>query len=105
MCGDTRCLHGTTHLFPPRRSSDLSGQALRMAFSDVAFATMSHLGVLTEAAVGLPERESLGNDIYGAFGRDFATADRRRIMVAAISTRQWQALMIDRKSTRLNSSH
>lgn len=75
------------------RSTTGNGQALRIALSDVAFATMSHLGILTEAAVGLPEREPLGNDIYGAFGRDFATADRRRVMVAAISTRQWQALM------------
>jgi 2-methylfumaryl-CoA isomerase len=30
--------------------------------------------------------------MYGAFGRDFATADRRRVMVVAISLRQWQSL-------------
>jgi len=37
-------------------------------------------------------RPPLGNDLYGAFGRDFATADGRRIMLAAISNRQWRAI-------------
>ncbi len=69
------------------------GQALRLALSDVAFGVMSHLGVITEASLGLPEREAIGNDIYGAFGRDFATADGRRVMVAAVSARQWRALV------------
>lgn len=69
------------------------GQALRIALSDVAFGVMSHLGVITEASLGLPEREAIGNDIYGAFGRDFATADGRRVMVAAVSARQWRALV------------
>lgn len=70
-----------------------AGQALRLALSDVAFGAMSHLGLLTEVELGLPQREPIGNDIYGAFGRDFATSDRRRVMVAALSLRQWQALV------------
>ena len=43
---------------------------------------------------GAPSRADrpIGNDMYGAFGRDFATADDRRVMVVAISLRQWQSL-------------
>src|SRR3984957_4515982 len=34
----------------------------------------------------------MGNDLYGAFGRDFLLKDRRRIMLCAISNRQWRAI-------------
>ena len=30
--------------------------------------------------------------MYGAFGTDFATKDGRRVMVVAISLRQWESL-------------
>lgn len=70
-----------------------SGAELRIALSDVAFATVSHLGLLAEAEVLAVDRPSLGNGIYGAFGMDFATADGRRFMVAAISVRQWTSLV------------
>ncbi|MCX7888476.1 MAG: CoA transferase [Rhodobacteraceae bacterium] len=76
-----------------RRQATGAGAALRIALSDVAFATLSHLGVLAEAELLERDRPAIGNDIYGAFGRDFVTADGRRVMVAAISGRQWQALV------------
>jgi 2-methylfumaryl-CoA isomerase len=69
------------------------GAELRIALSDVAFATVSHLGILAEGELLGRERPSIGNHIYGAFGRDFATADGRRLMVAAISLAQWSALI------------
>ena len=69
------------------------GAELKLALSDMAFTMLSHLGVLTEAQVLGQERPSIGNHIYGAFGRDFATADGRRVMIAAISAGQWAALM------------
>jgi len=65
---------------------------LRLALSDVAFTTLSHLGMLAEAQVLQQDRPSLGNDLYGAFGRDFGTADGGRIMVAGFpptSGRRW----------------
>jgi len=37
-------------------------------------------------------RPVLGNQVYGAFGRDFATSDGRHIMVTGISDKQWQNL-------------
>jgi len=83
---------GLTVAIDARRRTG-SGQTLRIALSDVAFGVMSHLGLLTEAALRLPEREAIGNDIYGAFGRDFVTSDHQRIMVAAVSLRQWKALV------------
>ena len=39
------------------------------------------------------ERAPIGNDLYGAFGRDFATKDGRRVMVAATTSRQWKSLL------------
>lgn len=69
------------------------GAQIKLALSDVAFSTLSHLGVLTEAELFEQERPALGNHLYGAFGLDFATADGRRVMVVAISASQWKALV------------
>ncbi len=69
------------------------GAELKIALSDVAFCALSHLGILAEAELLGRERPSIGNDIYGAFGRDFGTADGRRVMIAAISAGQWAALI------------
>lgn len=76
-----------------RRQRDGVGAELRMALSDVAFTMLSHLGVLAEAELLHEDRPSIGNHLYGAFGRDFGTADDRRVMVAAISVNQWSALV------------
>jgi 2-methylfumaryl-CoA isomerase len=69
------------------------GAELKLALSDIAFTTLSHLGVLAEAELLQQERPSIGNHLYGAFGRDFATADGHRIMVVAISAGQWKCLV------------
>lgn len=69
------------------------GQLIKLALSDVAFATMGNLGFISEYQINGTERGSTSNDLYGAFGRDFATSDGRRVMIAAISPRQWQALV------------
>lgn len=70
-----------------------AGAELKLALSDMAFSALSHLGVLAEAELLHRERPSIGNHIYGAFGRDFGTADGGRVMVAAISSGQWKALL------------
>ena len=69
------------------------GAELRLALSDVAFSMLSHLGMLAEAELLEQERPSLGNYLYGAFGRDFGTLDGTRLFVAAISLRQWKSLV------------
>jgi 2-methylfumaryl-CoA isomerase len=75
------------------RQSTREGAEIRIALSDVAFSTISHLGLMTEAQLSGVERAATGNYIFGAFGRDFHTADLRRVMIAAISAKQWTSLV------------
>jgi 2-methylfumaryl-CoA isomerase len=53
---------------------------------------MGALGFIAEVQVNRKERPRYGNYLYGAFGRDFATLDGRRVMVVALTKRQWEAL-------------
>ncbi|TWA64213.1 mesaconyl-CoA C1-C4 CoA transferase [Azospirillum baldaniorum] len=68
------------------------GQEVTVALADVMLATVGNLGYLADVRVNGAVRPPMGNDLYGAYGRDFATADGRRVMVVAISNRQWKAL-------------
>ena len=70
-----------------------SGQHIKLALEDVALAMMGHLGFIAEAQLG-QQREGAGNYLYGAFGRDFLTADGERIMVVGLTLKQWNALCI-----------
>jgi 2-methylfumaryl-CoA isomerase len=74
------------------RQATGQGQEVTLALSDVMLATVSNLGYVADVQVNDAVRPPLGNDLYGAFGRDFATADGRRIMLTAISNRQWRAI-------------
>jgi 2-methylfumaryl-CoA isomerase len=69
------------------------GQLVRVALSDVAFAMVGHLGRVAEAELGSRDTPKDGNYLYGAFGHDFATSDGRRVMVVALTTRQWNSLL------------
>ncbi len=69
------------------------GQLVTVSLADVAFAMVANLGYLAQAQLLHEARPPIGNDMYGAFGRDFPTADGRRVMVVAISLRQWQSLV------------
>ena len=68
------------------------GQEVTLSLSDVMLSTVGNLGYLADVQVNGAVRAALGNDLYGAFGRDFGTADDRRVMLAAISNRQWRAI-------------
>jgi 2-methylfumaryl-CoA isomerase len=68
------------------------GQLARIALSDVAFAMIAALGKTAEVEINNTERPKYGNYLYGAFGRDFATRDGRRIMIVALTGGQWHAL-------------
>ena len=76
------------HRRPPARAS-----SCKVALSDVAFAMVGNLGKIAEAQINRRERPKDGNYLYGAFGRDFMTKDDRRIMVVALTLRQWQGLV------------
>jgi 2-methylfumaryl-CoA isomerase len=69
------------------------GQLVKVSLADVAFTMVANLGFLAQAQLTHENRPPLGNDMYGAFGRDFATRDGRRVMVVAISLNQWQTLV------------
>jgi 2-methylfumaryl-CoA isomerase len=69
------------------------GQQVRLALSDVAFAMVGNLGRIAQARLGGRDEEKDGNYLYGAFGHDFATRDGRRVMVVALTARQWKALV------------
>ena len=75
------------------RSRTGDGQLVTVALSDVAFAMVGHLGKIAEAQLFKRERQKEGNYLYGAFGRDFLTADGRRVMVVALTPHQWKALV------------
>jgi 2-methylfumaryl-CoA isomerase len=68
------------------------GQLIRLALSDVAFAMVGNLGRIAEAQLGGRDQPKDGNYLYGAFGHDFETRDGRRLMVVALTARQWHAL-------------
>ncbi|MEQ1768668.1 MAG: CoA transferase [Devosia sp.] len=75
-----------------RRRATGEGSLVTIALSDVAFAATAALGRLAQAELGtVAERD--GNNLYGAFGRDFATSDGRRIMLVGLTARQWKALV------------
>ena len=68
------------------------GQEVAAALSDVMLATVGNLGYMGDVQVNGHARPAIGNDLYGSFGRDFATADGRRVMIIALTPRQWRAL-------------
>jgi 2-methylfumaryl-CoA isomerase len=70
-----------------------AGREIRIPLSDLAAATLSNLGCVAEVMSRGVDRGRFGNDLYGAFGRDFMTASGCRVMVCAITSRQWSALV------------
>jgi 2-methylfumaryl-CoA isomerase len=53
---------------------------------------VGNLGRIAEAQLGARDQPKDGNYLYGAFGHDFETRDGRRVMVVALTARQWNAL-------------
>jgi 2-methylfumaryl-CoA isomerase len=84
------------------------GQHVRLSLEDVAMATMGHLGFIAEPQRALLStsgrerpRERINNDLFGAFGRDFRCADGARIMIVALTLKQWRSLL---KATELTAA-
>lgn len=69
-----------------------TGQHVKLALEDVALAVMQHLGFIAEAQHGQP-RERHGNELFGAFGQDFLSADKERVMVVGLTLKQWSSLV------------
>ena len=77
------------------RHRDMTGEGgeVRIPLGDVAIGTVANSGSMAEMLYRGSDRERLGNAIWGAFGRDFRTADGQRMMLAALTNKQWQALV------------
>ena len=91
LCGQTAAMG----ILAAERRRLLTGEGsiMSLALSDVALAATAALGYVAEVQVNRAERPRCGNDLYGAFGVELATADERRVYVVAISARQWSALL------------
>jgi 2-methylfumaryl-CoA isomerase len=68
------------------------GQLVELSLSDVGLAVAGHVGLIGEAILEPQPRGRFGNQVYGTFGRDFGTRDGRRVMVLALTARQWASL-------------
>jgi 2-methylfumaryl-CoA isomerase len=75
------------------RDRHSEGQLVTLALKDVGLAMLGHMGMLAEVQVNGMDRPRYGNDLYGAFGRDFGTADGRRVMVVGLTDLQWRCLV------------
>ncbi len=69
------------------------GGEVRIPLGDVAIGTLANSGAMAEMLYRGGDRERLGNAIWGAFGRDFLARDGVRFMVAALTAKQWTALV------------
>jgi len=65
------------------------GREIRCPLSDIGAATMANLGFTAETQLSGRQRPRMGNDIFGAFGRDFTTRDGQTLMLLAITPKQW----------------
>ncbi|MEM7497737.1 MAG: CoA transferase [Pseudomonadota bacterium] len=75
-----------------RRLRTGQGGGVELALKDVAAAMLGNLGILGEVAINGIDRPKAGNALYGAYGQDFVCADGRRLMVVALTDRQWRGL-------------
>lgn len=75
------------------RDATGEGQEIRIPLQDVATASVANMGMIAEVLYGGQNRERLGNAVYGAFGRDFETADGKRVMIMALTPKQWSGLV------------
>jgi 2-methylfumaryl-CoA isomerase len=70
-----------------------AGREVRVPLSDIALASVANLGQIGEVCISGHDRVRTGNELYGAFGRDFVSRDGGRLMIVAITARQWQGLL------------
>ena len=69
------------------------GQLIEISLTDVALSVAGHLGFIAEAELNEEPRARYGNQLFGSFAREFETADRRHLIVVALTPRQWKSLV------------
>jgi 2-methylfumaryl-CoA isomerase len=75
-----------------RRRETGQGGEIRIALSDVAIGALGMLGQVAEV-LQAGDRPRGGNALFGAFGRDFRAGGGERVMIVAITARQWSGLI------------
>jgi 2-methylfumaryl-CoA isomerase len=70
-----------------------TGEEVRIPLSDVAITSVANLGQVAEVMTTGSNRPRFGNDVFGAFGRDYLTKDGQRLMIMALTPRQWIGLV------------
>ena len=75
------------------RAATGEGNEVRVPLGDVAIGTVANSGALAEMLYRGGDRPRLGNAIWGALGRDFASRDGQRFMVAVLTPNQWNAMV------------
>ncbi|MBV2148102.1 CoA transferase [Sphingobium sp. AS12] len=87
--------YGAFALLAAERDRRMLGKSreVRLALSDIAAGTLGNLGNVAEVLLSGADRVRAGNDLFGAFGRDFVTADGVRVMIVAITPRQWTGML------------
>ncbi|MCC3306192.1 CoA transferase [Sneathiella sp. HT1-7] len=69
------------------------GEEVKIPLSDIAAASLGHVGQIAETMIGNGDRPRIQNDLYGSLGRDFRTRDGQSIIIVSITKRQWMELV------------
>jgi|TARA_B110000211_G_scaffold194887_1_gene223296 2-methylfumaryl-CoA isomerase len=90
------------------RATTGEGGEYKIPLADIGVTAMANMGQLAEVLYQNDNRARHGNEVYGAFGKDFKTADGRRMMIMAITPRQWRGLLsvleIEQQVTEVESA-
>ncbi|WP_439817767.1 CoA transferase [Zavarzinia sp. CC-PAN008] len=68
------------------------GQLVELALKDMALAMLGNLGIIGEVTINGFDRPKMGNSLYGAYAQDFLCRDGARVIVVALTNRQWDNL-------------
>jgi 2-methylfumaryl-CoA isomerase len=68
------------------------GQLVEVALKDMALAMLGNLGIIGEVTINGHDRPKMGNSLYGAYAQDFVCKGGGRVMVVALTIRQWDNL-------------
>lgn len=68
------------------------GQLVELALKDMALAMLGNLGIIGEVTINGYDRPKMGNSLYGAYAQDFVCKDGGRVIVVALTNRQWDNL-------------
>lgn len=68
------------------------GQQISIPLENVALATASNLGLLTEVMINGTSRQRIGNAVYGTYGQNFTSSDGVAFMVVVLTGRHFRDL-------------